>query len=292
MVKLTAGSSQWSGVLIDPSGRIVTTSLNLGTAPLVSFRTFDGATGVAWVVGRDDDLDLAVLEVLDPGQQFPFVEVSYDEPPTRREDLVLVHFRTLAVVTEVKNSAVVGSRQDTRTGITYLQMQGYSLGDEDGGAVFDARGQLRGLRMDSDRMIGQGIGRIGEAWAMDSFTLASSLIPRLQAGISVINSTAGQCTERGAPPPIPAIYKGNVSVGGVPAPIGRRMYARATNPVTGDELWFSQQITTEGRYFITVSICEPTFANGTVDFWLDAKPSTARSVYNSSKTYINEVVFP
>lgn len=278
--------------MIDPSGIIVTTSLNLSTAPLVSFRTFDGATGLAWVVGRDDNLDLAVLEVLNPGQQFAFVEVSSDEPPIRSDDLVLMHFKSIGAAVEKFNSAVVGSRQDAGTGITYLQVQGFSVGDEDGGAVFDARGHLRGLRMDSDRMISIGIGRLGEAWAMDSYALVSSMIPRLRAGISIINSTAGQCTDIGSPPPIPAIYAGAITAGGVPAPIGLRLYARATKTSTGAELWFSRTITTEGSYFLTISICDASFANGVVDFWLNAKPSPTHSIYSASENHIINLVFP
>ncbi|MDA0797791.1 MAG: serine protease [Chloroflexi bacterium] len=278
--------------MIDPSGRIVTTSTNLGTAPLVSFRTFDGATGQAWVVGRDDNLDLAVLEVLNPGQQFASVEVSSEDPPNRNENLVLMHFKAGGVVTQQFNSAVVGSRQDAITGISYLQLQGFSVGDEDGGAVFDALGRLRGLRMDSDRMISIGIGRIGEVWAMDSFALASSMIPRLQAGVSIIYATAGQCVDLGAPPPIPAIYKGDLSIGGAPAAIGLRMYARTTKTSTGEELWFSQPITNVGRYFLTISICDPIFANGVVDFWLNSKPSPTTSLYTPSSTLINNLFFP
>jgi S1-C subfamily serine protease len=277
--------------MIDPSGRIVTTSLNLGTAPLVSYRTFNGATGLAWVVGRDDNLDLAVLEAVNPGQQFAFAEVSVDDPPSRNENLVLMQFKSLGGTTESFNSAVVGSRQDVATGITYLQMQGFSVGHEDGGAVFDANGRLRGLRMDSDRMIGEGIGRIGEAWAMDASALAIAMIPRLQAGVSIINSTAGQCTSVGSPPPIPAIYKGDVAVRGVPASVGLRMYARAINPSTGAELWFSQPISNEGRYFLTASICDPTYDNAVVDFWLESKQSPSKSVYAVGRTYVNNVVF-
>lgn len=292
MVKLTAGSTQWSGVMIDPSGIIVTTSLNLGTAPLVSFRTFNGATGSAWVVGRDDNLDLAVLEVLNPGQQYDSVEVSSDDPPGRNENLVLMHFKSGGVIAEKANSAVVGSRQDAITGITYLQMQGFSVGDEDGGAVFDALGRLRGLRMDSERMINIGIGRIGEAWAMDSFALASSMIPRLQAGVSIISSTAGQCTDLGAPPPIPAIYKGDISDSTGVAAVGMRLYARATKTATGQELWFSQPIVNVGRYFLTISICDSTFSNAVVDFWLNSKSTTTKSVYSPGDNLINNLVFP
>jgi hypothetical protein len=291
-VKLTAGANQWTGVMVDPSGRIVTTSLNLGTAPLVEFRTFDGATGLAWVAGRDDNLDLAVLEVLNPGQQYQSAVVSADDPPARNENLVLMHFKSNSVIAEKFNSGVVGSRQDAITGIAYLQLQGFSVGDEDGGAVFDARGHLRGLRMDSDRMITIGIGRIGEVWAMDSFALASSMIPRLQAGVSIINSTAGQCTDLGAPPPIPAIYKGDVSVGGVPAAVGKRMYARTTKTSTGEELWFSQPLANEGRYFLTISICDPSFNNGVVDFWLDSKPTATTTIYSPSAMNVNNLVFP
>ena len=146
--------------------------------------------------------------------------------------------------------------------------------------------------MDSDRMINIGIGRIGEVWAMDSFALASSMIPRLQAGVSIINSTAGQCTDLGAPPPIPAIYKGDVTVGGALAPVGIRMYARTTKTSTGAELWFSQPIANEGRYFLTISICDPTFANGVVDFWLNSSSTSTTSVYGPGETKINNLVFP
>ena len=292
MVKLTAGAIQWSGVMVDPSGQIITTSINLGTAPLVSFRTFDGATGQAWVTGRDDDLDLALLQVLNPGQQFASVEVSTDDLPSRAENLVMMHFKANSGSTDKSNSRVVGSRQDMITGVSYLQLQGYSVGDEDGGAVFDALGRLRGLRMDSDRMIKIGIGRIGEIWAMDSYALASLMIPRLQDGVSIINSTAGQCIELGAPPPIPAIYRGDVSLGGSPAATGQRVYARTTKRSTGAELWFSQSIVSTGRYFLTISICDPSFATGVVDFWLDSKPTSTASVYSPGVMNTNNLVFP
>ena len=278
--------------MISPSGRIVTSSLNLGTAPLVTFRTFDGATGNAWVVGRDDNLDLAVLEAINPGQQFAFAEVSSLDFPTRSENLALMHIKAGDFAVQKFNSGIVGSRQDSITGITYLQLQGFSVGDEAGGAVFDAQGHLRGLRMDSDRMIRLGIGRIGEAWAMDSFALATAMIPRLQAGVSIINTTAGQCVDLGSPPPIPAIYKGDITVGGVPGPLGVRLYARAIKTSTSEALWFSQPLAVEGRYFLTISICDPSFANGPVDFWLNSSPAPALTNYSVGKTLINDLVFP
>jgi len=300
MVKLSAGSAQWSGVMIDPSGRILTTSLSLGTAPLVSFRTFDGATGQAWVVGRDDNLDLAILEVLSPGQQFSFAEVAAEDVPERSENLVLMHFRPTSTTVAQSPSSVVGSRQDPTTGISYVQVGGFSLGTETGGAVFDALGRLRGLRMDSVRMIEIGIGRVGEAWAMDSFTLASAMIPRLQSGFTLINAASGGCSDAANFPPVPAIYKGDITAGGSLAAVGSRLYVRVIKTATGEELWFSQSLTTVGRYFMTVSICDKTFGPATpgsptrsiVEFWLNSSSAGATSVYNPGDGYTNNLFFP
>jgi hypothetical protein len=300
MVKLTAGATQWSGVMIDPSGRIVTTSLNLGAAPLVSFRTHDGATGQAWVVGRDDNLDLAILEVVNPGQQFPFAEVSSEDVPVRSEDLVLMHFRPTSTTLAQSASNVVGSRQDPTTGISYIQVGGFSLGTEAGGAVFDARGRLRGLRMDSDRMIEIGIGRVGEAWAMDSFTLSSALIPRLEAGFTVINASSGRCADEGSFPPVPAIYSGSITIGGAPAAADSRLYVRALKTSTGEEVWFSQLVAGTGEYFITISICDISFgpaspgapARSIVQFWLNATSTGIPSIYIPGDFYSIDLAFP
>ena len=291
MVKLSVGSSQWSGVMIDPAGVIVTTSLALGTSPLATFRTFDGSTGQAWVVGRDDNLDLAVLEVINPGQTYPSISVHTGDPPERADSLVLMHYAATGFTPDKFNSGVVGSRQDAATGIDYLQLQGFSAGNEQGGAVIDALGVLRGLRMDSSRMIEIGIGRIGEAWAMDAFALSSAMIPRLRAGVSIINSTAGRCEALGAPPPIPAIYKGDVTVGGVPMAIGQRIYARVTKTSTGEELWFSQLVSNEGRYFLTVSICDTTFNAGVVDFWFSSGAAGPTSSYSPGFISTNNLAF-
>jgi hypothetical protein len=296
MVKLTAGSNQWSGVMIESSGIIVTTSLALGSSPLASFRTFDGSTGQAWVVGRDDNLDLAVLEVINAAQTFDAISMHTGDLPDRNEPLVLMHYGVNSVTPDKASSGLVGSRQDTITGIDYLQLSGFSAGNEQGGAAIDANGVLRGLRMDSDRMIQIGIGRIGEVWAMDAFALSSAMVPRLKAGVSVILGTDGKCTELGAPPPIPAIFKGDITVGGSPLAIGQRVYARVTATATGKELWFSSIVVTAGRYFITVSICDPSFNTtssntSVVDFWFDANATSTTSVYDPSIVATNNLTF-
>ena len=243
------------------------------------------------MVGRDDNLDLAVLEVINAGQSFTSIAMHTGNPPERGENLVMMHYQATGFAPDKFNSSVVGSRQDAITGIDYLQMSGFSAGGEQGGAVADANGILRGLRMDSDRMIDIGIGRIGEVWAMDAFALSSAMVPRLKAGISIISTTDGRCTELGAPPPIPAVFKGDITMGGVNLAVGQRVYARITKTSTGQELWFSQVIVNEGRYFITVSICDTSFNGGVMDFWFSAGSTATRSSYNPGTIQTNNLAF-
>jgi len=292
MVKLTVGATNWTGVMVSADGKILTTSAPLGTAPLVTFRTFGGVTGQAWVLGRDDVMDIALLEVISPIQTYPFIEVALEDPPERSEDLGLLHYRATSTVPDQLTSSAVGSRQDSGTGVDYMQLQGFSAGTEHGGAVIDALGRLRGLRMRPEHMITLGIGRTGEAWAMASFPLAASAISRLESGYSDIRAIAGQCTTPGAPPPIPSIMVGDITVGGSPAPVGTKLYINLTKPTGAGELWFPVTTTTTGRYFATVSICDPTFNNGPAEFWRDAVESAATTTYVPGVRREPTVTFP
>jgi hypothetical protein len=248
------------------------------------------------VVGRDDNIDLAVLGVINPAQTFDTISIYAGNPPGRNEALVLMHYQPNGVSPDKFNSSVVGSRRDGVTGIDYLQMSGFSVGGEQGGGAFDAKGVLRSLRMDSARMISLGIGRIGEVWTMDAFALSSAMVPRLKAGVSIINVTDGQCTQLGAPPPIPAIFKGDITANNAPLAVGQRLYARVTKTSTGEELWFSQVVAVEGRYFITVSICDASFKNSTtntsiIEFWFDSNATATTSTYDPGKIATNDLTF-
>jgi hypothetical protein len=293
MVRLTSGADkQWTGVMIDSSGLILTTSSDLGASPLANFRTVDGANGKAWVIGRDDTFGLALLEVISPGQQYSAIEVHLGDFPTRNEEIALLHFSGSQVDPSASDTRVTGSRQDSSTGVSYVQYQGISISGEQGGAVVDADGLLRGLRMTSSQMIAIGVGRVGEIWAMDASSLGGALIPRLKGRISVVSSTDGQCDGLGAPPPIPAIYSGTATLGGVPIAVNERLYAEVTKTATGEHLWFSDMVVATGRYILTIGICDPSFSNSPVEFWLNARTSTQRSSYVPGNSSTPALAFP
>ena len=288
MVKLTAGSASWTGVFIESRGVILTTSRDLGTAPLVSFRTAGGSTGEAWVFGRDDGLGLALLEVTNPGQEFTVAPLHSGNPPERSDELAMLRFVSTSTSLDKRNTQVVGSRQDL-SGIDYLQLQALAAEGSQGGAIVDASGTLRALRMVDQHMVDLGIARAGETWAINSAALTLLVIPQLETGVTNIDATAGECTGIGAPPPVPAIYKGDGTVGGVELAVGQRVYARVAS--SGRELWFSEEVVNPGRYFLTISICDTSFVGGVVDFWVDARRAPLTSLYEPVRIFAVDLDF-
>ncbi|MDA1036537.1 MAG: hypothetical protein O3B65_06630, partial [Chloroflexi bacterium] len=227
-----------------------------------------------------------------PGQQYSAMEVHLGQFPTRNEEIALLHFSGSQIEPTAANTSVVGSRQDSGTGISYVQFQGISISGEQGGAVIDAYGRLRGLRMSVDQMITIGVGRVGEVWAMDASSLTGAMIPRLTSGISIVNAIDGECNDLGAPPPIPAIYSGSATLSGIPVAPNDRIYARVTKTSTGADLWFSALVVNPGRYSMTIGICDPSFNNSPVEFWLSARMSQQGSSYLSGTAAKPTLVFP
>lgn len=289
MVQLSAIGTRWSGVLIGETGRILTTPANLGTAPIASFVTSTGSTGDAWVVGRNDDFGVALLEVIGSGQTYSTVLLA-DDPLQQNEELVLLQFSGSGTVLDLKMTRVIGSRQDLFTGTQYVQVQALTAPGAEGGALIDNTGTLRGLRMGEQQMIDLGIGRTGETWAISAGSLKNIIIPNLNSGVSVINALPDTGSS-GAPPPLPAIFKGTVSVAGVPAAIGSLLYARVTG-ARGDEIWFSEEITTTGRFVLGISINKNGFVKAEVDFWMLSGRSLTTSTYSGGKTTELQLVIP
>jgi len=290
MVQLSAIGTRWSGVLIGETGRILTTPANLGTAPIASFVTSTGSTGDAWVVGRNDDFGVVLLEVIRSGQTYSTVLLA-DDPLQQNEELVLLQFSGSGTVLDLKMTRVIGSRQDLFTGTQYVQVQALIAPGAEGGALIDNTGTLRGLRMAEQHMIDLGIGRTGETWVISAGSLKNIIIPNLNSGVSVINALPATGTAGGAPPPLPAIFKGTVSVAGVPAAIGNRLYARVTG-AGGDEIWLSEEITNTGRFVLGISINRNGFVNAEVDFWMSSGRSLTTSTYSGGKTKELQLVIP
>jgi hypothetical protein len=285
MVKISSGSNQWTGVMVDARGLILTTSFDLGTAPIATFTTQGGLSGTAWVFGRNDNLDLVLLEVINPAGTFDAVKLYSGRAPDDTQTLGMLQYPSAGSLLSQQETRVEGSRRDLN-GIQYLQLRALRTPGAQGAAVIDNLGNLVGMRMNDAQMLKLVISRPGETWAMDGNGLVQMVLPALRAGVSIVNPEPDACAVlEGTFPPLPYVFLGDVTVGAVPVPVGRRIYARLNNFTSSQERWFSSIIDKEGRYQITASICEEGFQNGIVDFWLDgsqaAQTATVPNVLES-----------
>ena len=282
MTHLSRGSTKWSGVMIESSGLILTTSINLSSAPVADFLTAEGAVGQAWVTGRDDRADVAILQVIAPDRKYATIEVASVAPPQLDEDLAALFFlKATGATPNIRNARVIGAVQDLSTGARYVQIQAIPETGAEGGALIDTDGRLRGLRMTEAQMLKLGFGRAGEVWAMSSDVLGNAIVPRLQTGVLEIlapSSTDASGEDPGAPPGF-VVYSGTVTIGGEPPSAESRIYARIVK-VGLPDLWFSQPLDTSGEYVMGIGF-ENTHEDATVEFWIDMKRATQISAYTA-----------
>ena len=288
MVKLAAGGNQWTGVMINSAGKIITTASNLGQAPVATF-TQGSTTGQAWVIGRDDDYDMALLGVVNASGTYDTISTQDTTVPPVGKQLGSMYFGLAGTLTK-QGTSVDGNRQDFNTGLQFLQMRGRNIAGSEGGAFVDEYGRLRGIRMEEQYMIGLDIGRTGEIYALTTGGLIDRVLPRLESGVIVISGSAAQCPV-GTFPPIPATFNGSITVGGQSAPVGSRIYAKVSKTNLTDQ-WFSTEITTAGRYLVTIGVCQSSYVNATVEFWLDGTASPNTGTYAAARVTPLNLTFP
>ncbi len=268
VVRLVSAARQWTGVMIAESGLILTTSSNLGSAPMADFFTDSGVSGQAWVLGRDDNLDFALLQVVDAAEAFEFREVAVQIPPAVGADLALLQFPGAGSVIDKKPTRVAGARQDFNTGLSYIQLQAIDMDGAEGAALIDNTGTLQGIRMDATQIRKLGFARPGEVYAITAESLSGVVLPRLETGVTIINKL--DPNDGSAPtsrPGFPAIFKGEIKFGGEPAPIGSILYARVSRAGRID-VWLSRELVVEGRYLLPVAVAGAGYSDADVHFFL------------------------
>ena len=276
--------------MIRSAGRILTTAGDLGASPLADF-TIGDATGQAWVIGRDDDFDLAVLEVIDPQGPYPFVTLKSNPGyPLVNESFTLLQFSSFGAALLSLPTSVLALRIDGN-GIQYIQLQGVLEQEgSQGGALVDSQGVVRGLRISRAQMQELFANAFG-GWAMESQILANQLIPRLEAGISILDKVEPTCDGLGLPPLRPAIFRGDITSGGATLPAGATVYARVRGG--GAEEWYLTTVGDTSRYYVSIGTCTAALqSNATVEFWYDRMVAPQTAAFQLQTNLVVDLVFP
>ena len=275
--------------MIRSTGRILTTSGDLGASPLADF-TIGDVSGQAWVIGRDDDFDLAVLEVIDPQGPYPFVTLkSAPGHPLVNESFTLLQFSSFGSALITLMPSVLSLRADGN-GIQYIQLQVLEQEGSQGGALVDSQGVVRGLRMSRAQILKLFDNAFG-GWAMESQILANQLIPRLETGVSVIDMLPPTCDGLGLPPQRPAIFRGDITSGGATLPAGATVYARVRGG--GAEEWYPTTVGDTSRYYFSIGTCTKDLqSNATVEFWYDRMVAPQTAAFKLQTAVVLDLVFP
>jgi serine protease DegQ len=138
-------SSLGSGVIVSPSGYILTNHHVVNAADEIEVATADGKKHLAKVVGSDPDTDLAVLSV--EAKNLPAITFGSSEA-LRVGDIVLAIGNPLGIGQTV-TSGIVSALDRTGLGINtfenFIQTDAAINQGNSGGALVDARGNLVGI---------------------------------------------------------------------------------------------------------------------------------------------------
>ena len=134
-----------SGVIIDPSGQIVTNHHVIADASAIRVQLADGRTVEAQVVGRDPDTDLALLKIDLP--DLPSIRLGRSDT-LRVGDVVLAIGNPIGLAQTVTQGIVSATGRD-QLGIAtfenFIQTDAPINPGNSGGALINTRGELVGV---------------------------------------------------------------------------------------------------------------------------------------------------
>ncbi len=279
MVRLLANETVWTGAVIRESGEILTTSLALGNAPVADFILGNGAQGQAWVIGRDDqNSGLALLRPINPTPPYDSIQLSAD-PPTIGDQLGLLQHSSFSPTLDQRLTRVNGYNASP-LGYSYIKFQATGS-TADGAMLINALGKIQGIRMPELWLLQRQACNPGEVCAVDAAQVGSNAVPALQSGIIHIAPPPSSQEGPGvSPPAIPVIYKGNITMDGVSAPAGTRLYARLRKAGQPD-YWESDPVGPEaGLYILNISAPNNNYTGAIVEFWVDGKLAETRGAFD------------
>ena len=243
----------------------------------MDIRLWDGTRGQACVTGRDDDFGLALLEpLIEPLRAYDYLALS-GEPPSVGQELELFQHARLSPVLYQRVTKVAGYRSvDDGYGYILWNAAGDTIAD--GAVLLDENGRMAGMRMSWLWLLRNRISNLGEFVAIDARGIASAL-PALRSGRMHILPAPSSPDD--APPSLPVLFHGEVTIDGAPVPVGTLLYAKVSKEGHPD-FWQLTSLGVAGEYVLPVSAYPGNYSGGDVEFWADCKRSFTTAVYEVS----------
>ncbi len=134
-----------SGFIIDPKGIIITNNHVIDKADVVMIKMHDGREFEAKVIGKDDKLDLAVLQV-ETDEPLPFVTFG-DDAKSRIGDWVLAIGNPYSLGGTITAGIISARNRDINSGPydRYIQTDASINRGNSGGPMFNMKGEVIGI---------------------------------------------------------------------------------------------------------------------------------------------------
>ena len=178
-------SSLGSGVVVDPTGIVISNAHVVGEASEVKVALADGREYPAEILLRDERTDLAVLKVDNGGEDFPVLDFG-DSDALEVGDLVLAVGNPFGVGQTV-TSGIVSALARTNLGITdsgfFIQTDAAINPGNSGGALVDMDGALIGI---NTAIFSRSGGSIGIGFAIPS-NMVRSVVAQAIGGSTTVS---------------------------------------------------------------------------------------------------------
>ena len=274
VVRITSGNAEVSGVVIgsnSASTMILTVSQPLGASPLVTVLSEGGESFNGWVVGRDDELNLAVFRIM--GGSLPGIPFG-DSSILKNGDRVL----SLSYPAVAKNkllsleTKISGDRTNKANGVRFLQTEHLNQTGTNGAPLVNHLGEVVGIAVSKTFVEEQGF-----AAKIENFSAATEFLEKtflsLQSGSIKIRPRPSPKAGPNAFPPMPTEYNGTIQFKGSIPTKGSTLYMQVNEPNIGDT-WIStidegNYIQENGAYLIFLTVSSPAYRNSLVNFYMD-----------------------
>ncbi len=287
VVQVVAEDVQISGiVLADPASLVLTASRPLGIGPLVQVVTGDGQELDGWIIGRDDDQNLALVRLLNG--TLPGIDFGNSSGLNVDDDVLTLGFPESRNGQLLPAEAFIDrTRTDFATGMVFFYLDIQHASGTSGGPVVNRSGEIVGMTVAAEFLQSLGQTVSGGGYALDSEFIETAL-PRLEGGVMQTSTRPVTTPAQGASIPLPATIRGTVTIGGDIAPEGTLLYARMVHS-TLEDVWFPIVIEATGLYRLTVATLLIGYVNATIEFYVDGVKSEDATTYTQDFLKINSI---
>lgn len=304
-------------LLSEYPNHILTTAKGLSSNPFVDLYFSgwqQGNNSRGWIVGRDEEIDLAIIKIID-SNLLPtnILSTIYDntKPIIPGKNLIDSKVNDIheglgfCLYCEGNNSGwtmmdseVLVSRykRDSSSGIRYaelLLMDDETIeGIEDGLGIFDSNYSLVGITMSKESLKSKGINISSEDEVvyMIETSIIGKHLPDLYKGKINTSFTIPPNLNSAAVPPLPSFIQGTIKNNNVFVELGKKYYVRIVAPNDNlADIWLNFDVGLNGSYTVTLGLNDSQYIGATVEFYFEGVKTSVDAKFEGdmSITQIN-----